>query len=240
MHSPVHGDKEIRFHGIDGLCDLEHSYEPDTSILQKQHAVNALHEIIQAEDDVNLMCLGPLTNLALLVKLYPEDSKRLSSLWVMGGNRHGVGNITRAAEYNFYCDPEAAFAVFQSTKCQIYLLPLETARRMYIPLDFRMKNIAAVDNGITRFLNPIEAKAFKDYSNWVPYDAVAAACFIDSTIMTAVEDWHLTIELGGFFTRGQVILDHNNLQGEKNVRIIEDVDVAKFQEIVLATVTNAD
>lgn len=242
VHSNPHGDKEIRFHGIDGLCDLDHDYEPDEKLLRPEHAVTAIHEIITTEPNITLMCLGPLTNLALLEKLYPTDSQKFESVWLMGGNRHGVGNITRAAEYNFYCDPEAAFVVFQNTRCPIYMLPLETARLMQIPLDFRLNEIASVRNGFTELMNPIETKAFREYTTWVPYDAVAAACFIDSSLIKKIEHWHVTIELGGFFTRGQVILDHNhnNTINPKNSHIIEEVDLAKFQEMVLNAVRNED
>lgn len=238
VHNPEHGEKAIRFHGHDGLCDLEYDSEPDVSLIQKEHAVNAIHEIISSESNVTVMCLGPLTNLALLEKLYPLDSEKLESIWLMGGNRHGVGNVTRAAEYNFYCDPEAAFAVFQSTKCPIYMLPLETARVMKIPLEFRLETLASFENGFTKFMNIIERKAFKDYKIWVPYDAIAAACFIDATIIESIENWHVKIELGGFFARGQVILDHNNVENAKNAQIIESVNLKKFQQLTLDAVKN--
>ena len=63
--------------------------------------------------EVTVVTLGPVTNIALAMKLNKNFEKNLKSLVMMGGNMEGVGNITAAAEFNFHADPEAAQVVFK-------------------------------------------------------------------------------------------------------------------------------
>lgn len=242
QHGSIYGEKEISFHGVDGLCDCQsyESAEPDTSLIRKEHAVEAMLEMIMQDDNVHLICLGPLTNLALLFKMHPNVRDKIKEITIMGGNRHGVGNITRAAEFNFHCDPEAAFIVLQSAKCPVKLLPLETIRQS-TPIEkaWRFDVLGKVDNKITRFLNPIEAKGFTKQTIWTPFDAYAAASFISPAIVKRTEDFHMTIELAGFFTRGQAVIDHIDRQGYKNVTVIEEIDIEKFKELITITVAEA-
>lgn len=237
-HDP--SNKNVHFHGVDGLCDIAYDSEPNIELLQKSHAISAMHDLILKEENVTVICLGPLTNLALLYKMYPESREKIKEIFIMGGNRHGVGNITRAAEFNFYCDPEAAFIVLQSSKPLIKLLPLETVRSSKpIPKTWRFDVIGKFNNKITNFLNPIEEKAYKKFDEWTPFDTFCAAAFIDPSIALRTENFHMTIELSGIFTRGQVIIDHINEVNYKNVTVIEEIDVEKFKLLVMNTVVEA-
>lgn len=81
--------------------------------------------------------VGPLTNLALGYTMYGEDfGKSIKDVYIMGGNYQGVGNSSRAAEFNFHSDPEAAHAVLLKTRCPITILPWETCtkERFHIPI----------------------------------------------------------------------------------------------------------
>ena len=66
---------------------------------------------------VSLVALGPLTNVAIAMLADPGLGGRLHSLYIMGGNMEGVGNVTTAAEFNFHADPEAAAAVLRLASC---------------------------------------------------------------------------------------------------------------------------
>lgn len=231
----------MNFHGVDGLCDvLTHESDPDKRLLKKEHAVEAMRNMIMQDDNVHLICLGPLTNIALLFKIHPCVRDKIKEITIMGGNRHGVGNITRAAEFNFHCDPEAAFIVLQSAMCMVKLLPLETIRQSTpIKTDWRFNVLGKVDSKVTRFLNPIEKKGFLNREIWTPFDAYAMASFILPEIVKRTEDFHMTIELGGFFTRGQVVIDHIDREEYKNVTVIEEIDIEKFKELITVTVAEA-
>lgn len=81
---------ELQYHGRDGFGDV-YDTQVDTSKLQKEHAVHALNRIVSEEpDEMTILCLGPLTNIALAIKLYPEFAGDVKELYVMGGNSTGI------------------------------------------------------------------------------------------------------------------------------------------------------
>ncbi|KMQ91371.1 pyrimidine-specific ribonucleoside hydrolase riha, partial [Lasius niger] len=120
------------YHGTDGFGDV-YTDQPDTSRLQKEHAVCALHRITSEDPgNVSVVCLGPLTNIAMAMKMYPEFINNVKEFFVMGGNSTGQGNITSQAEFNFYADPESAHIVLNSNAKQLWLLPWEACLKSQI------------------------------------------------------------------------------------------------------------
>src|SRR6516164_7846156 len=101
------------FHGKDGLGD--HGYPPPRRVVEKQPAVEAMVETIEANPGLVLVTLGPLTNIALALQRSPGIAKKVSRCVVMGGAPCCEGNVTPAAEYNIWCDPEAARIVARSS-----------------------------------------------------------------------------------------------------------------------------
>ena len=126
-----------QFHGEDGLSDLEWDWQPDEDLIQKEHAVNKIHQlVIERPKEITYISLGPLTNLVICLRMYPEVAENLKEVYVMGGNNVGVGNMTKAAEFNFYLDSEAASIVLDSLKCPLTILPWEACieRSIQIPM----------------------------------------------------------------------------------------------------------
>src|SRR5246127_2901841 len=100
------------FHGRDGLGD--HNYPAPRQVAGKLHAVDALIETIEANPGLVLVTLGPLTNVALALSKRPGIAVKVGRCVVMGGAPCCEGNVTPAAEYNIWVDPEAAREVFRS------------------------------------------------------------------------------------------------------------------------------
>jgi len=105
------------FHGVDGLGG--HGYVPAARRAEQVHAVDAIIETVLINPGIEVITLGPLTNLALALAREPRIAANVSRCVVMGGAPCCVGNITPAAEFNVWVDPEAARIVFLSE------LPLE-------------------------------------------------------------------------------------------------------------------
>ena len=102
-------------HGADGLGDLQ---QRPVSV-HKPAAGHAVPQILErstaAPGEITLVAIGPLTNIALAVRLDPELPQRIKQLVVMGGSLNAVGNTDLLpAEFNIYCDPEAAHIVFEA------------------------------------------------------------------------------------------------------------------------------
>lgn len=136
------------FHGYDGFGDLEWKTQPNLSVVQSQRAAIEMQRLVlkvwnyqilydlkvkttyqQHPKQITFICCGPLSNVALAIKLYPNFGENIKEVHIMGGNYEAVGNTsTRCAEFNFYIDTEAAHIVFNSLKCPITLLPWESLR----------------------------------------------------------------------------------------------------------------
>ena len=119
---------------VHGKTGLDGPKLPDpTMILQDQHAVDFIVDTLRAEDPktVTLCPLGPLTNIAVALQKAPDIADRIAEIVLMGGAYFEVGNITPAAEFNIYVDPEAAEIVF---KCgaPITVMPLDVTHKALV------------------------------------------------------------------------------------------------------------
>lgn len=181
-----------------------------------------------------------MTNVALLFKLYPGISQKLKSLYIMGGNYKGVGNISKCSEFNFWSDPEAAHIVFDEAKCPIYIFPWEPCIEagQALPFDdWRIKELASNNNALTTLLDPVEIKAYKNplrpfRGGWTPCDNFLACCFIHPKMITRMVKRHVTVELTGNHTRGQMIIDHLD-QNDFNTFVIESIDTELFKKFMM-------
>lgn len=229
------------FHGLDGFADIGFEQEVDLSLVQPKHAVNAIADIIQENaNDIELVFLGPLTNLALALRMHgPKVAESIKKTWIMGGNYLAIGNVTKAAEFNFFTDPEAAQIVLDTLQCPIQMVPWETCteRGLTIPMKWRLEVLGALDNDITKLLNALDHVIYvkREKIYFKPCDALLTAVFLCPEAVEVAADWHASVELNGRHTRGQLVLDH--LKANKsNVQIVEKVDEELFKKILLWTV----
>ncbi|MCI5111071.1 MAG: nucleoside hydrolase [Marivita sp.] len=119
---------------VHGKTGLDGPTLPDPTMpLQDQHAVDFLIETLRAEDEgtVTLCPLGPLTNIATALKRAPDIADRIQEIVLMGGAYFEVGNITPAAEFNIYVDPEAAKIVF-ACGAPITVMPLDVTHKALV------------------------------------------------------------------------------------------------------------
>ncbi|MGY1836697.1 nucleoside hydrolase [Blastococcus sp. SYSU DS0510] len=125
-------------HGHGGLGGVE--LAPSPAAVDPRPAVVALAELLLASPTpVTVAAIGPLTNIALLLAVYPEAAERIGRLVVMGGSAARGGNVTAAAEFNIWSDPEAAQAVLSS--------PVPT---VLVGLDVTLPTVLG-EQGIARF-----------------------------------------------------------------------------------------
>ncbi|NVY96527.1 nucleoside hydrolase [Lactobacillus sp. DCY120] len=102
------------FHGENGLAGPTFPSAADQYPVQKQGGIVFLHEIISQSDvPITIVATAPLTNISLLLKVFPEDKAKIARIIIMGGTLT-AGNVTDAAEFNFYVDPDAAQIVLSS------------------------------------------------------------------------------------------------------------------------------
>ncbi|KAM6939156.1 inosine-uridine preferring nucleoside hydrolase [Lycodopsis pacificus] len=237
--------------GTDGLGDVLEDQDPQwEDKIQKEHAVNAMMRLVTAnQKQVSLVALGPLTNLALAVRLDPGFPQKLKDLYIMGGNMEGTGNVTLCAEFNFAMDAESAYIVLEEFLCPTAVASWEYACRNALPWEF-FEELMNQDAAAAGFMKTITSKC-RAYSKealttkragyfgpgFVSYDAYAMAACIDGSVVTERIECPVRVELQGSITRGMMALDRTNkLQKSHSVSVLTKCDVDKFRQLLMASV----
>ena len=115
-------------HGEDGLGET--NYPKADGVSWKGGAVDFIIETLQKETGVSIIAIGPMTNLALALQKCPEAFQRLDEFISMGGNFRSYGNCSPVAEYNYWCDPDAANYVYQNLGTMIHMVGLDVTRKI--------------------------------------------------------------------------------------------------------------
>ncbi|GLH11919.1 Uncharacterized protein GBIM_16625 [Gryllus bimaculatus] len=227
------------YFGKDGFGDFDYENAPDPAeALEKEHAVNALTRLAREyPGQITVLATGPLTNLALAIRMDPEFLNNLKQLVIMGGSSDGIGNVKPATEFNFFLDPEADFIVFNSSRNEskpIYLVPWETvAIRDTVSMDWRLNVFGKVESKYVDFLNKAERIALAtdaDSELWISADPVTAAVLLRPDLIVASEQRHVQAETGGRYGRGATFVGYD---APKNTVIVKAFDAQRFQNLLL-------
>jgi purine nucleosidase len=229
----VHPAEDAAFvHGNDGFGDI--GYAPASRAADPEHAALALvrHAREQAGKLV-VVALGPLTNLALAVRLDPLLPERIARLVVMGGAVTGQGNTTVPAEFNIGFDPEAAHVVFSAFP-SLELVDWEAVLRHGFAHAHFEGWLASGDER-ARFYDAISRKTRawageRRGEHWHSADALAMQVALAPDSSRRAEDRHVAVETEGRLSRGATIVDWGRRNGQApNARIHLDVDQAAFE-----------
>ncbi|XP_060069868.1 nucleoside hydrolase-like [Ylistrum balloti] len=240
------GEKAIKnsYQGDDGLGDCPSIQEPDVSVLQTETATDAMIRLTkELPGEITLMCIGPLTNLATALKVDPDFGSRLRDCFIMGGNYYGKGNITVSAEFNFHADPEAAYIALEQVGCPTTLVGWEVCEENGPTWD-QYHQLRSFPGKRNQFLKAIEDKpvafSIKQGWNYSPADEFLAACMVDpSHVVMETKRVYATVELGGKFTYGQMVVDWNKvLKRDPNLTIVTKIDKNEFFNILLNSAKN--
>ncbi len=217
------------FHGQDGLSDRSDDYVPRKTQVQDQHAVDAIIDIVRETPDIVIVTLGPLTNLGLAIRKAPDIVGNISRCIVMGGAGCTYGNVTPAAEYNIWCDPEAAQIVFTSG------VPVEMVGWEFCQGEFvisydeidHIRKIGTLYSDFTIDCNQTAIKGYETQTGEVGLslpDAVAMAVAIDPTICSEKSQHFVDIECHSELTRGMTVIDKLNVtHDERNQDTWRDI-----------------
>ncbi|XP_058806314.1 nucleoside hydrolase-like [Phymastichus coffea] len=227
---------ENLFHGSDGFGDAFKD-KPDISKLKEEHATQALHRIVTENyEEVSILCMAPLTNIALTIKMYPDFAHSVRRFFIMGGNFSAVGNITSQAEFNFYFDPESVHIVFFNAAQKLWLLPWETTLKSSISFEWRDNVFGKIDTPAVELMNAIEENIYKTEhrfkESYNPCDFFIAAILLRPDVAKDIGFYYIDIELGGTKTRGQVVVDHL-MSHEPNAYIIQNIDTEICKDLLM-------
>ncbi|XP_066279021.1 nucleoside hydrolase-like [Branchiostoma lanceolatum] len=231
------------FNGVDGMGDIPDVNPPDYSLInQTEHAVLTLIRMSKAyPNQITLIALGPLTNLALARRMDPDISSRFKEIIIMGGNIRGVGNMDVAAEFNFWMDPEAAQVVLREYKCPMKVVPWEVCQEHGLEWGFITSWLTA-DTPKARFIRDILHNLTQQQQQdgaltYTPSDTLATAVAMDAALAQTASNVYATVEIKGEFTRAQMVVDWGRLsQKSPNIDVMQNLDMTRYKELLTEAV----
>jgi purine nucleosidase len=209
------------FHGKDGLGDR--SYPAPKRAPEREPAVDAILRLTREAPGLTLVTLGPLTNIALALERDPELAARIGRCVVMGGAPCCEGNVTPAAEYNIWVDPEAARAVFRS-KLPIELIGWHVSRGPSVLRDDEITAIEALGTAKAKFAIDTNGRAREAYRVQTGEiglslaDPTAMAVALDRAVGLSWSRHRVAIECLSELTRGMTVVDRLNVSDDDNNR----------------------
>jgi purine nucleosidase len=198
------------FHGRDGFGD--HDYPAPSRAPECEHAVEAILRLAHENPGLTLVTLGPLTNVALALARDPELPGKIGRCVVMGGAPCCEGNVTPAAEYNIWVDPEAARAVFRST-LPIEMVGWQVSRGASVLNDAEVAAIEALGTKKARFAIESNSRAREAYHVQTGEvglslaDPTAMAIALDRSVGLEWSRHRVAIECSSELTRGMTVVD---------------------------------
>lgn len=219
----VHGD------GVGGLSIDMTGLRPDP-----EHAVDALIRLAaENAGELCIIAIGPLTNIALAAAKDRDFVGNVKALYIMGGSNNGRGNITAAAEFNFYVDPEAAKAVLAAGFTTVIIPWDRLTLRDAVFDQQRLDGIAAIGTPLAEFFSTIVATTL-DFDRSVGIDgsthpdSLTAAVLLHPELITASAPYHVDVETASELTRGYSAMSWGVHGSAPNATVIEAVDAEAF------------
>ena len=224
-------------HGQDGMGDIGLLLEGRTP-----HPGNAVDVIVETvrtfPGEIEIVTLGPLTNLAIALLKEPGLAPLIKSCTVMGGIGAGHGNITPVSEFNIWVDPEAARVVFDAG-IRLRMVGWDISRNHAFLRDDEVASIKALNTKLAHFAMDIQRAVyeFATKESKLPGfdlpDPIATAIAIDDSLVVRSINTAVQVVLSDGITRGQTVVDHNHLLKDRpQVEVVLESSKARFLAVL--------
>lgn len=222
----IHGET-----GLDGPV-----FEPLTKELEPEHAVNfIIRTLLDSDGDITMVTTGPMTNLAMAMRMEPAIIPKIRQIVLMGG-AYTNGNVTPAAEFNIIADADAAYVCFTSGR-PITMVGLDVTRKAlcYPSVVERMEKVGNKASQLFVDLMRHFCKSQKEVFGWEGgplHDPITIAYLIDPSVLT-VKPMHAEIDIRSTQSYGRTNCDYFGYQKlEPTADVAIDIDVEKFWNII--------
>lgn len=215
-------------HGLSGMEGYDFP-EPDEHLLLKEHAVEAMRRVIlESDTPITVVPIAPLTNIALLLKMYPEVKSNIDEIVLMGGSA-SRGNKGVLSEFNIATDPEAAKIVFDCG-LPITMAGLDVGlKALVLPEDSRrLPEFGEIGKMAHAMFQKYRGGSMK--TGLKMYDSCAIA-YLLAPHLFETESTFVDIELTGSMTKGTTIVDYRGYLGmPANARVLSDIHQDEFRK----------
>ncbi len=234
------------FHGRDGLG--EHNYPAARRPAEPLHAVDAIIRTVDANRGLIVVTLGPLTNMALAIARHPSLVQNVSRFVIMGGNPCCEGNVTPAAEYNIYVDPEAARIVLRSG-LPIELVGWHLCRGDAVLNPRDIEQVLGLGTPLAKFAvecNSIAMEALRVQTGEIGIclpDPVAMSIALDPGVSNSASEHLVDVEIDSELTRGMTLVDRLDVGGDvrnrdvwrnvKKMKVCWTIDVSQWKRALI-------
>ena len=227
----IHGES-----GLDGFDFPEYNKKFD-----KRHGVQLIIDSVMNNDDVTVVATGPLTNVALALKMEPKIAKRIKEIVLMGGSVDN-GNTSPAAEFNIMCDPEAAHIVFTSG-VKVKMVGLNVTRKVLV-YDSVIQRMSHINNKasdmfckLMKVFNENQHKTFGVEAGPL-HDPATIASIIDDNLIT-YKHMNVVIDISHGPSYGRTNCDvFDYLHAPKNAYVAMDINVDRYWDIIEEGIRN--
>lgn len=227
-------------HGADGLGE---SFLPEVPGYQQEIAAVDFLSKALIKEKVSVIALGPMTNLARLIQKAPAAFDQIEELVSMGGSFKSHGNCSPVAEYNYWCDPDAAALVYDTLHQNgkmIHMIGLDVTRKIVLTPTL-LEYICRLNKETGEFIRKITKFYFDFHWEWehiigcVINDPLAVAYFLDPDICQGF-DSYVQIETEGI-SLGQSVVDSMDFYRKTpNTKVLTEVDVYAFFQLFLSRI----
>jgi len=228
-----------QLHGKNGLGDalfnvaeLVHRHPADKVICE---------EVRAAPSDVTILALGPLTNIAAALQREHDLATLVGHLIIRGGTVISPGDVTAAAEFNFYCNPVAARHVLRTPVTKT-LLPLDVTSQVVMTYDL-FDQLPGEESSLGNLLRRLLPFAFRAYrQQWgmegiFLHDVVPVVMALHPELFES-EAMFGGVETGGELTTGMTVFDRRpNSAGQPNTEVVASLDVAGIIDCIMRALT---
>ena len=222
----IHGES-----GLDGYTFIPHNKQVDN-----RSAIELIKDLTLNNKHITIVATGPITNVALALRVYPEIKSRIDEIIFMGGSVDN-GNVSPAAEFNVLCDPEATHIVIESG-VKVKMVGLNVTRKVLCTKEV-VSRMAKINNKtsdlfvkLMNVFNANQAKTFDNFLGGPLHDPVTIASLIDDNLVTWKET-NVTIDLSHGSSYGRTNCDvYDYLKLPYNCLVAMDINADRFWDIV--------
>lgn len=201
----------LHLFGSDGLGEANF---PVAELHNKSTSDKVLQDTVKASpEEISVLCLAPLTNVALAMSRDPDWVSLIDQLVILGGSITAPGNVTSVAEFNIYCDPPAARRVLTSRTTKT-LIPLDVTQKLIFSYDL-LNQLPSESTRAGRFLRKILPYTYRAHRQILGvegvflHEAIALVAMLEPELFTW-EDMSCDVEIAGELTLGMTVFDRRS------------------------------
>lgn len=218
-------------HGETGMAGYE--FPEITKELHEKNSIEAMREVIlNSEEKITIVPIGPLTNIALLLKTYPEVKENIEEIVLMGGSS-GRGNHTPAAEFNIYADPEAAKIVFgEGVKITVCSLDVTSLATLDLETINKLRDMNKVGEMFYSLFNHYRGGSVS--KGGLKMHDLTTIAYLDKPELFNTVETFVDVETSPGYTEGFMVVDFKGFYNKKaNANFCTEINVEEFRKWML-------